>query len=168
MAKIQKKKLKKNKKHKRQKITIVKKKWINKNNKNKRFKKLPKRRYLKYLKQITYILNITFFRRNTFFVVTDLKGEIKLYLTCGQAGFKGKDKMAFMAITETTQKFLRLIWLAGMRRLIVKYKGYHIVRRAFKKGFKAIRKEHKFSVIAFLAIISRAFNGCRHNKQRRL
>ena len=168
MAKIRKKKLKKNKKQKRQKISIVKKKWINKNKKFKKFKRLHKRQHLKYIKQITYILNITFFRRNTFFVITDLKGEIKLYLTCGQAGFKGKDKMAFMAITETTQKFLRLVWLAGMRRLIIKYKGYHIVRRAFKKGFKAVRKDHKFAVIAFLALISRAFNGCRHNKQRRL
>jgi ribosomal protein S11 len=126
------------------------------------------KRHFKSNKQITYILNITFFRRNTFFVITDLKGEIKLYLTCGQAGFKGKDKMAFMAITETTQKFLRLVWLAKMRRLIIKYKGYHIVRRAFKKGFKTIRKEHKFAVIAFIAIISRAFNGCKRNKRRRL
>jgi len=54
-------------------------------------------------------LTITFFRRNIFFVATDIKGEIKLALTCGRFGFKGRNKVVFMAVSETTKEFLRQV-----------------------------------------------------------
>lgn len=152
-----------------QKQAVIKKKWTNKRKlkRNKALKYLTKQQRLKKFRRKIYIITITYLRRNVFFVVTESNGEIKFGITSGQCGFKGKNKVNSIAIFETAQKFLKIIWKMGVRLIIIKQKGYHRIRKSFRKSYRKIRKLKKFRILAFLVISHRAFNGCRQKKKRR-
>lgn len=165
--KLKKKKL--NNSKKKIQLGIMKKKWNNKNKikSRKQLKGKNKRAQSLIIKQSLYLLTITFFRRNIFLVACNIKGEIKICLSSGQLGYKNKNKIAFVPVSETTKKFLRLVWRLGIRRVIIRYKGYHRIRKAFIKAFRTSQKKNRLNVLAFLTITHNAFNGCRQKKQRR-
>ena len=162
--------LRKRKKKFQQKRVIIKKKWINKNKLKikKKMKKIGKRQQLRIINKSIYLITLTYLRRNIFLVASNLKGEVKVCLTSGQCGFKGKNKVIPIAVTETTRLFLQLVWLKGIRRIIIKYKGYNKIKRSFRRSFLDYQKKRKFNVLAFFIISHRAFNGCRQKKRRRL
>lgn len=146
----------------------IKKIWINKSLTKRKQAKIKKKSLLRYVNKSLHIICVTFFRRNIFLTVVNVKGEIKVNFTAGQFGFKGKNKVASMAITETTLQFFKLVWKAGIRVIIIKYNGYHIRRRAFRKGLRASKKIYKLKILGLLITTQVAFNGSKRKKRRRL
>jgi len=71
-------------------------------------KKISKKHQLKLINKSIYLITLTYLRRNIFLVASNLKGDVKVCLTSGQCGFKGKNKVIPIAVAETTRLFFTI------------------------------------------------------------
>lgn len=152
---IKKEKINKNKKNfslKQKNLISVKKRWVTK---RKTFSYHP------------YVITISSYRRNMFFTAANLKGQTKIWLSAGKCGFKGRNKVAHMAVITVAETFFKKVWSFGIRRAIFKYKNFNKRRWAIKKALKQTLKRCPFKILGFCIETQIAFNGCRTKKKRR-
>lgn len=112
---------------------------------------------------VTNIINISFLKSNTNFHVSDVKGNIKLFISAGFAGFKGKQKkQRRLVITK-----LVALLIKKNPFLLTKPVALHLNNVNFYKNFIV----SKFKDILYLPIIKTfnqiPYNGCRKKKLRR-
>jgi ribosomal protein S11 len=135
--------------------------------KSKSFIKIPWKSKPKTFSLYPYIIIVSFFRRNLFLNLTDLKGQTKIWINAGQCGFSGRAKVAYMASVSIMQNFIQRIWKYGARVVILKFKNGIGPRRSIKRAIVQNRILYKFRFISFVYSLKLAFNGCRHKKKRR-
>jgi ribosomal protein S11 len=133
-------------------LVLAKKRWINK---KKTFSPYP------------YIITVSFYKRNVFFTLSNIKGQTKIWTSSGRLHFKGRDKTAYMAIIQVNQFFLKRIWRLGIRCAILKLKNVSRTRIAIKKSIRMMRKICPIKFVGLFIQMQIAFNGCRKKKKRR-
>ena len=160
----------------------MKKKVQNKNKKNKKVtKKLTaKKKSLKLVRKrwsvrkrtpspYPHLITISYSRTNVFFLVADIKGHTKGWLSTGRLGFKNKDKTTYMAIVRVTELFWKKVWTLGIRTVFLRFKNVskRSTRSAIKKGLRKIRRIYPLKYLGIFANLRVSFNGCRRKKKRR-
>ena len=115
-----------------------------------------------------YLFIISSFRRNIFFNVTNYKGQTKCWTSSGRFGFKGKTKMAHMAIISVTEKFIKKLWSYGIHHVLLIFKNYKPQHRAILRGIKqSLQKKNALKFLSLTIKTTLVFNGCRRKKERR-
>lgn len=115
-----------------------------------------------------YLLVISCFRRNVFFNLTNYKGQTKYWTCSGQFGFRGKTKVARMALITVTENFIKRIWEGGARNIILVFKNYNRRHTAMTRGIKlALKKNYLVKFVSLTIKTQIIFNGCRRKKKRR-
>ena len=148
-------KFKNNKKERRIKsrsITPIRKRW---SAKRKSFSEYP------------YVITVSMFRRNVFFNAANFKGQTKIWLNSGKCGFKGRNKIEYLALTSVAEIFFRRVWIFGIRRAIFRYKNFNRKRWAIRKALRRTLRRCPIKILGFFIETQIAFNGCRRKKKRR-
>jgi ribosomal protein S11 len=159
-------------------------KHINYNKKNKKITKVKTKRVSLSLKTSAkkrwmlrkktfspypYIITISYYKTNVFFIVADIQGHTKAWTSTGRSGFKNKDKTTYMAVVRVTELFLKKVWNLGIRRVILKFRNLYKrnTRFAVRHSFRKFRRNYPFKYLGLLVQNQMAFNGCRKKKKRR-
>lgn len=112
---------------------------------------------------VTYIVDITFSRTNTFLSVMDSSGNLKYFCSAGSFQFKGKGKKSRSSVLKEMYNVLvlKLTFLKGKPIALhlknVRFAKFWIVELLKKKFF--IKVVRSFNVYPY--------NGCRKRKMRR-
>jgi ribosomal protein S11 len=114
-----------------------------------------------------YIITVSFYKRNVFFTLSNIKGQIKIWTSSGRLHFKGRDKTTYMAIIQINQIFFKKIWRLGIRCAILKLKNVSRTRIAIRKSIRMMRKICPIKFVGLFMQMQIAFNGCRKKKKRR-
>lgn len=143
---------KKNKIVGRSRLVLVKKRW---EKKKKTFSQYP------------YIVTVSFYRKNVFFILADIQGRTKVWTSSGRLKFRGRDKTTYMAVLEISDFFFKKLWRYGRIRAILRLKNAKRGNRfAVRKTLRRLRKRSLIKFIGFFMQTSIAFNGCRKKKKR--
>lgn len=93
----------------------------------------------KQYSEYPYIVTVSFFRKNVFLSASDITGKIKLWINAGRLGFKGADKIQYIAVIAVAEKFFKRLVRYGIRHVFLKFKNYKRPRAAIKKAIKKLR-----------------------------
>ncbi len=101
---------------------------------------------------------------NTLVSVTDPKGNVLSWCTCGRAGFKGSRKSTPYAATSAIEKALEEAKKYGLKKLEVYLQGPGVGRDA---ALRYLRSKRDFDVELIADVTKVPHNGPRPPKQRR-
>jgi ribosomal protein S11 len=109
---------------------------------------------------ITYIIDFSFTRSNTFLHVMDFSGNLKFYYSAGLLKYKGKKKRAKAHILKYFYNIIltRLKFLKG-KPVILHFKN---VGRYYRKIFRELKKKLFVTFVTFF--YTYPYNGCRKKK----
>nr|YP_009774163.1 ribosomal protein S11 [Caulacanthus okamurae]QIZ74780.1 ribosomal protein S11 [Caulacanthus okamurae] len=110
------------------------------------------------------ILSITFTTNNTFYSITDLKGNVVFWSSCGVKKQKGTKKMSTILVPNVLTIIKDNITYLGYKYIYIKVKGFS---KNKKLTIKCLRQ--LFSNI--ILIHEKTFfphNGCKNSKIKRL
>ena len=112
---------------------------------------------------ITYIIDITFTKSNTFLHIMDSAGKLKFYSSAGHLEHKGKNKKFRVNVLKS---FYRIL-VTKLKFLKDKPVALHLKNVGFNK-FNIIKKlKTKFFIKTVKIFNLFPFNGCRSKKVRR-
>jgi ribosomal protein S11 len=115
-----------------------------------------------------YIITISLHKRNIFYILSNIRGQTKMWTSSGRFLFKGRDKTTYMALLQVTNRFLKMIWRFGIRNILLKLKNLKRGKRhAVWKSLKKSKKIYPFHFVGFFFQREIAFNGGRKKKKRR-
>ncbi len=112
----------------------------------------------------TAIVHIKATFNNTFLTLTDLKGDVVCWASCGSVGYSGTKKGTAYAAQKAAESLLQKAQKFGVREIIVKVKGpgpgrEAAIRTLQTKGIKIKQIED---------VTPLPHNGCRPPKRRRV
>lgn len=112
---------------------------------------------------VTYTINISFLKANTFIHLSNIKGETLLFFSAGQVNLSGKQKKnRRVAITKLIALFSKKATFIGSNPIAVHLKNVK------SHKFTIINKLKNFYWIKIIKSFNQIpFNGCRKNKIRR-
>ena len=114
-----------------------------------------------------YVITISLYRRNIFFTAADLEGQIKLWVSSGRCGFKGRDKLNKMALWTVSNVFYKRLCRYGIKEAIFKFKNFNKNRWQLQKALKKFNWRRRLKLLGFFIETQISFNGCRTKKKRR-
>lgn len=116
------------------------------------------------INSIEGIIHIKSSLNNTIITLTDLLGNVKSWVSCGSAGFKGAKRSSRFAGQAAIEKLSKKAKKLGYVGIILHING---LGRARNGCVKSIKKAglHIFFIKDFTPV---SFNGCRPSKFRRL
>jgi small subunit ribosomal protein S11 len=110
------------------------------------------------------IIHIQSTKNNTIITLTDLQGNIKLWSSAGNLGFKNSRKSTSYAAQAVAEMVANKAYNLGFHSIIIKIKGLGYGKltaiRAFSKS--------KLNVTRIIESTTKAHNGCRPPKKRRV
>jgi ribosomal protein S11 len=126
---------------------------------NKKFFKITNNN-LSFNNNITYIIDITFSKSNTFLHVTDALGKLNFFCSAGHLQYKGKTKK----IRYNVLKSFYHVLITKLKFLKNKSVALHLKNVGFNKFFiiKLLKKKFYIKIIKIFNIFP--FNGCRKKK----
>ena len=116
------------------------------------------------LNSIQGIIHIKSSLNNTIITLTDLLGNVKSWVSCGSAGFKGAKRSSRFAGQAAVEKLSEKIKKLGYIRIILHLNGLGRARNACIKVIKKVG----LSIFFIKDFTPVPFNGCRPSKFRRL
>jgi len=122
------------------------------------YKKLHKEDFL-----VTYIIDITFSRTNTFIHVMDFSGHLKFFLSAGSLQYKGKGKRFRSAVLKDMYKTL-ILKLKFLKEQPV---ALHLKNVGFAKFWIIKLLKKNFFIKVVRSFNTYPYNGCRKKKVRR-
>lgn len=112
---------------------------------------------------VTYIIDITFSKTNTFLHVMDFSGHLKFFCSAGTFQYKGKSKRSRSAVLKDMYKILVLkLSLLKDQPLALHLKNVGFAKSWIVKFFKK-----KFFIKVVKSFNTYPYNGCRKKKMRR-
>jgi ribosomal protein S11 len=137
--------------------------------KEKNYKKLNSLLYEDHKKSnkedflISYIIDITFSRTNTFLHVMDFSGHLKFFCSAGSLQYKGKSKKSRSFILKDMYKVL----ISKVRFLKYQPIALHLKNVGFSKFWIIKLFKKKFFIKIVKSFSNYPYNGCRKKKMRR-
>ncbi|HEX8924048.1 MAG TPA: 30S ribosomal protein S11 [Patescibacteria group bacterium] len=122
-----------------------------------------KKKVIKSVTEARLYINSTF--NNTIVSITDNKGNVLSWSSCGQAGFKGARKSTPFAATTALEKALESAKVYGIKKLAVYLKGPGVGRDA---ALRFLRTKRDYEVDMISDITPIPHNGPRPPKARRV
>lgn len=110
------------------------------------------------------IVFISFTKNNTFFSISDSKGQILEWISLGRKCPRGLKKLSFVSSSFVSSLIIKKIISLGCLNI-------HLRIRGFNKSKNTIIKFFKHSLLHFITLnelTSVPYNGCRLKKMRRL
>jgi len=122
------------------------------------FEKFDKEDFL-----VTYIIDITFSKTNTFIHVMDFSGRLKFFCSAGALKYKGKSKRSRSAVLKDMYKIL----LTKLKFLKDQPIALHLKNVGFAKFWVVKLLKKKFFIKVVKSFNSYPYNGCRKKKMKR-
>lgn len=112
---------------------------------------------------VSYIMDISFSRTNTFFHVTDFSGELKFFCSAGSLKYTGKSKRVRSAVF---REFYRIL-VSKLKFLRFKPIALHLKNVGYNKFWilKTLKKRFFIKIVRSFNLYPH--NGCRKRKIRR-
>ena len=112
---------------------------------------------------ITYIIDITFSKTNTFIHVMDFSGKLKFFSSAGALQHKGKSKRSRAVVLKDMYKTL-ILKLKFLKNQPV---ALHLKNVGFAKFWIVKLLKKKFYIKVVRSFNTYPYNGCRNKKTRR-
>jgi len=112
---------------------------------------------------VSYIIDITFSKTNTFIHVMDFSGHLKFFCSAGSLQYKGKSKKSRSLVLKDMYKVL----VSKVKFLKDQPVALHLKNVGFAKFWIIKLFKKKFFIKVVLSSNTYPYNGCRKNKMRR-
>ncbi|PIM96212.1 30S ribosomal protein S11 [Candidatus Hodgkinia cicadicola] len=115
-------------------------------------------------KDLNTILHVKLTNNNTIMCCSDGVGNVLLWVSAGERGFKSKKKASPFAIQVTTEVLLKKIIAANIKNIQVEIEGVELNRDVVLR----VLQSSVLNVTSIRDVTARSHNGCRSPKVRRV
>jgi ribosomal protein S11 len=113
-----------------------------------------------------YLITVSFFRHNIFITAADFKGRIKVWISTGSFGFKGRDKTDYLSLITIGHIFFKKLAKFAKIYAFFKFKNFSPRWPAIRKVLLTQKKQKQLKVhfLSLLIDLHITFNGCRRKQ----